>query len=132
MKTRLKRKEYAALGGDDAFTMACIVFGKDPRDMPVVSNRNSKPPQYPTGETADIINVYSWLEGPPSRLALNQLHQYKYGAVEYTRRIVPPYFQFEDDGDYDTLKDLILELKDQAANDDSADTGYHGLKTSDL
>jgi len=128
----LKRNNYAAIGGDDAFAMACIVFGKDPRDMPIVANRNTKPPRFPTGNVDDIINVYSWLEGPPSRLALNQLHHYKYGTVEYTRRIVPPYFQFEDDGNYDTLKDVILELKDQAANDNDDAVGYHNISASDL
>ena len=128
----LKRHEYWSFGADDALAMATVTHGVDPREMSIVTKRNNKPPQYPTGDESKITSVYSWLEGPPSRLALNQLHQYKFGAVEYTRRIVPPYFQFEDDGNYDTLEDVILELKDQAANDNDDAVGYHNLRASDL
>lgn len=128
-----KRHEYWSFGADDALAMATVTHGIDPREMSIVNKRNSKPPQYPTGDESKITSVYSWLEGPPSRLALNQLHQYDDDSVEYTRRIVPPYFRFEDEGNHNTLQEYIAEAKQNIANrNDEEDVGYHGLKTCDL
>lgn len=129
----LNRNEYWSFGDDDALQMATVVFGVDPRDMPIVNNRNCKPPKYPTGDETAITSVYSWITGSPARRYLNQLHQYKDQSIEYTRRIVSPYFDFEDAGDRNTIQEYIEDAKQQIANsNENESVGYHGLKTSDL